>query len=630
MSSSVERSVRLRLASLRTPPPALSGILVVLRLLPRVSVPMTIGLAVGVAVSTVLPLGFTVEGGLLVGSVPPAVRTGLDSSAGRHTLVLLAGAAVLIVGERLVAPLLTALAANLGRRVDRHLQERVMVAVTGPRGIGHLEDPATLDLIESAQGLGTQGIRPGDGVAALASLLPSWLQVVGSALILATFRWWLGVAWLIAWPVLLYYLQSEYIRVGQAATGQAGALRRADYYRDLALTAGPAKEVRLWALPNWIVDRYQTAWRGAMEPAWQARQPTRTIIWSATIMVIVADLAAYALLAYAAVHGEISLAAMAIYSRAIINASTFRAFDTVNMHLVYAAVSVPSLLALEKRLAVHGAPGGATLPPHSPSTGICFRGVTFQYSGQTARALDRLDLSIPAGESLAIVGANGAGKTTIVKLLCRLYDPTEGELLVDGVDLLRVNPGAWRSQVAAIFQDFGRYHLSARDNVALGAPAQAHDIDRLRQAARKAGALKLIESLPCGWNTVLSRQYVDGVDLSGGEWQRIALARSLFAVEGGARVLILDEPTANLDVRAEAEMYDRFVELTAGLTTVLISHRFSTVRRAHRIVVLEDGRVAEQGTHAELMEMGGTYAHMFRLQADRFADSSVPVQEGSR
>ena len=630
MSNRLARGVRLRFASLRTLPPALSGILAVLRLLPRVSVPMTIGLAVGVAVSTLLPLGFTVESGFLVGSIPPAVRTGLDSSAGRHTLVLLAGAALLIVGERQMAPLLTALAANLGRLVDRHLQERVMAAVGHPRGIGHLEDPATLDLIEGAQGLGTQGIRPGDGVAALASLLPSWLQVVGSALILATFRWWLGLAWLIAWPVLLYYLQSEYIRVGQAGAGQAGALRRADYYRDLALTAGPAKEVRLWTLPNWIVDRYQAAWRGAMEPAWQARQPTRTVIWSATAIVAVADLAAYALLASAAVHGEIGLAALAIYSRAVINASSFRAFDTVNMHLVYAAVAVPSLLALETRLAVHDAPGSAILPPHSPSTGICFQGVTFQYSGQSARALDRLDLSIPAGESLAIVGANGAGKTTIVKLLCRLYDPTEGALLVDGVDLSQVDPGAWRSQVAAIFQDFGRYHLSARDNVALGVPAQARDLDRLRQAARKAGALELIESLPCGWDTVLSRQYADGVDLSGGEWQRIALARSLFAVEGGARVLILDEPTANLDVRAEAEIYDRFVELTAGLTTILISHRFSTVRRAHRIVVLENGRIAEQGTHAELMELGGTYAHMFRLQAERFADSAVTVQEGSR
>jgi ABC-type multidrug transport system fused ATPase/permease subunit len=272
--------------------------------------------------------------------------------------------------------------------------------------------------------------------------------------------------------------------------------------------------------------------------------------------------------------------------------------------------------------------------------------------------LSDLDLQIPAGRSLAIVGANGAGKTTLIKLLCGLYEPTGGRIAVDGTDLRDVPPADWQRRVAAIFQDFVQYHLTVRENVGLGAPALVDDpsarslqprpghagqiahvrqggkggpaLDRLRTAAARAGALDLIESLPRGWDTVLSRRYTGGVDLSGGQWQRIALARALFAVEGGARVLILDEPTAALDVRAEAALYDRFLELTAGLTTILISHRFSTVRRADRICVLEGGRVVEQDTHDRLVAAGGRYAAMFALQAARFAEADAARAEPAR
>jgi ABC-type multidrug transport system fused ATPase/permease subunit len=251
------------------------------------------------------------------------------------------------------------------------------------------------------------------------------------------------------------------------------------------------------------------------------------------------------------------------------------------------------------------------------------------YPGQQGDALAHLDLTIPAGRSIAVVGANGAGKTTLVKLLCDLYRPTTGRVTVDGVDLAQIRPQSWQRRVAAIYQDFAQMHLSARDNIGLGSielltdSNSAHVERALQTAARQAGILEVIESLPRGWDTVLSRQYEGGADLSGGQWQRIALARALFAVEGGARVLVLDEPTANLDVRAEAELYDRFLEITAGLTTILISHRFSTVRRADYIVVLEGGRIVERGTHDELLALNGRYAEMFRLQADRFVEEGV-------
>jgi ABC-type multidrug transport system fused ATPase/permease subunit len=229
--------------------------------------------------------------------------------------------------------------------------------------------------------------------------------------------------------------------------------------------------------------------------------------------------------------------------------------------------------------------------------------------------LDHFDLTIPAGSSLAIVGQNGAGKTTLAKLLCRLYDPQSGAIEIDGIDLRDLSLESWRNRVTAVFQDFTRFELPLRDNVA---PGGAPD-DVVRGALTSAGAANL-----AGLDTVLARGYDGGTDLSGGQWQRVALARALCAVQLGAGVVLLDEPTAQLDVRGEAEIFDRILAATRHCTTILISHRFSTVRHADRICVLEHGRVIELGTHDELMAKGGRYSTMFDLQAQRF---NVPEGE---
>ena len=213
----------------------------------------------------------------------------------------------------------------------------------------------------------------------------------------------------------------------------------------------------------------------------------------------------------------------------------------------------------------------------------------FGYPGADRDVLHGLDLTIPAGRSLAIVGLNGAGKTTLVKLLARLYEPQEGRITVDGIDVRDFPAAAWRRRLGAIFQDFVRYDLPVVDNVGFGAPELAGDEELVRKVLASAGAKEVVDALPHGLHTTLSREYADGAELSGGQWQRVAIARALMAVEGGASVLLLDEPTANLDVRAEATFFDRFLEQTRGLTTILISHRFSTVRHAERIVVLEEG-----------------------------------------
>jgi ATP-binding cassette, subfamily B, bacterial len=293
------------------------------------------------------------------------------------------------------------------------------------------------------------------------------------------------------------------------------------------------------------------------------------------------------------------------------------AFGGLSWALDGAAAPVAAALKLEPAMAAAGTLSPGTHPAaHLPTRNIRFHDVTFAYPGGQP-VLEGFDVTIPAGTSLAIVGQNGAGKTTLAKLLCRLYDPCDGAIEVDGVDLRELDVDAWRSRVTAVFQDFIRFELPLRENIApMGAPDEV-----ILGALREAGATDL-----AGLDTVLARGYAGGTDLSGGQWQRVALARALCAVRLGAGVVLLDEPTAQLDVRGEAAIFDRILTATRGCTTILISHRFSTVRHADRICVLEQGRVVELGTHDELIALGGRYRTMFDLQAMRF--EAIADEEG--
>lgn len=614
-------------------PPALLGLWALLRLLPRVSRLKTILGAVGIVLASMLPVAVAVVTGLLVGAIPDALGAGLDSPDGRAMLGLLAGVGALVVAQRAVTPVLRTLAETLGRQVDRYLQERVMAAVGRPAGIAHLEDPEVLAGLRVVRGLGmTDSGRPSMAVEALAVVLPAWLRALAAAAVLLGFQWWLGLLWLLLWPIVVYYMQREYVRVGKVGYGQSSALRRAEYLRDLAITPAAAKEIRIWGMLDWLVQRFETAWRTAMEPVWRERRPRARVLFGTTGAVAAINLLSYGLLVWAAILGDLGLAALAVYTQALSMANSYTAFDDHNAFLSFAAVSVPKVLGLDARLEAAAPVATAPrreLPEHFPATEISFDEVRFRYPGSEQDALRGLDLSIRAGRSLAIVGENGAGKTSLVKLMCGLYTPTAGTVRVDGHDLADLEPAAWRTRIGALFQDFARYHLTAAENIGMGAPQYAGDRDRLRAAAERAGALALIQGLPHGWDTILSPEYAGGTDLSGGQWQRIALARALFAVEAGARVLILDEPTAALDVRAEADLYERFLELTAGLTTILVSHRFSTVRRADRIVVVDQGAVVEDGDHQQLLALRGRYARMFDLQAARFTEPSTGTGGGS-
>jgi ATP-binding cassette, subfamily B, bacterial len=589
------------------------------RLLPEACPLLTVAIVALILANAVIPAATIVATGLMIGSLSATVHAGLASPAGHRTLATLgAWAALMMLGE--IEPrLLTAAAASTASRVESRVQERVIAALNRPWSIAHLESPRTADLLSQVSGLGVGAVGPGLAVSGLVtSRIPMILRCLASGALLLVYSWPMALLLFAVQVFFVRQIRRGWVADAQNLLGKTDAVRRADYYRDLAHGAGTAKEMRVLGLAGWLDARLRRESMTSLVQQWKAHR------WNALGGVVAASaaglagLVVYGVLAHDAASGVITIGALVIYLRAA-QAIGGWGLSNADYQIEYGCAALPALRELEAITA-----GGAELAPQrlaadAPAHEIRFDAVSFAYA-DGAPVLHELSLAIPAGSSLAIVGLNGAGKTTLVKLLARLYDPTGGAISIDGVDLREVDPAAWRARIAAIFQDFLRFGLSARDNVGFGGPALLADDAALARAAEKAGVLDRIRTLPKGWETPLIRQFTDGADLSGGEWQRVALARAFMAVEAGARLLILDEPTAALDVRAEAELYDRFLDLTRGLTTILISHRFSTVRRADRICVIEAGSVLELGSHAELMALGGRYAELFTLQSQRFAE----------
>jgi ABC-type multidrug transport system fused ATPase/permease subunit len=431
------------------------------------------------------------------------------------------------------------------------------------------------------------------------------------AVVLVGFAWWAPLVLAGAWLATHWLLRESAVWRDRNTEEVREAQRHADYAYRLAVDPPPAKELRLFGLAEWTVERFRARRRRLFELQWQAtRLRERPVLWSLAI-VLGANVAVFWSLADAAATGALPLGSAVTFASAAVTTSAI-AFGGLSWALDGASAPVGAVLRLEQSTALAGALARGARPARGlPAREIRFRNVSFAYPNGGAQVLEGFDLTLPAGSSLAIVGQNGAGKTTLAKLLCRLYDPQGGALEVDGVDLRELDLAAWRERVAAVFQDFIRFELPLRDNVA---PAGAPD-DVIRAALAEAGAAGLADL-----GTVLARGYDGGTDLSGGQWQRVALARALCAVRLGAGVVLLDEPTAQLDVRGEAEIFERILRATRHATTILISHRFSTVRHADRICVLEGGRVVELGSHDELMAAGGRYRTMFELQASRFGE----------
>jgi ABC-type multidrug transport system fused ATPase/permease subunit len=556
----------------------------------------------------ILPAVFALATGLLVG----AVQRG-DSLVGSLTLV---GAVFVLL--QVLTPIHQAVGANLGDRTAAWLYDQLTKACVGPPGMGHLEDPAlTSDLTVARDfDLGMTGPPLNISMDFIAGGMVEIIGGLSCAIVLAGYSWWAPVVLGGAWIATHWLLRESAVWRDRNTEEVRGAQRDADYAFQLAVNPQPAKELRLFGLVAWTIERFvarRTRLHALQYEATRLRE--KPVMWS-LLLVVGANVLVFWALAQSAATGTLSLAEVVVFAQAAVGTSMI-AFGGLNWALDGSAAPVAAVLRLEGAMAS----AGALIPGHRPAKGmpsreIRFRNLTFAYPGG-APVLDKFDLSIPARSSLAIVGQNGAGKTTLAKLLCRLYDPQSGAIEIDGVDLRELSLDSWRDRITAVFQDFIRFELPLRDNVA---PGGAPD-ELVLQALESAGAANL-----ASLDTVLARGYDQGTDLSGGQWQRIALARALCAVRLGAGLVLLDEPTAQLDVRGEAEIFDRILAATRQCTTILISHRFSTVRHADRICVLEHGRVIELGTHDELMAKGGRYRTMFDLQAQRF--TAVEDEEG--
>jgi len=389
--------------------------------------------------------------------------------------------------------------------------------------------------------------------------------------------------------------------------------REIDYVRQTAASAETAKEVKIFGLNRFLIDRYRQL-AGDFYLA-NRKLALRRAGWGGLLAAVgtIAYYVAYAYIVWRTLHGEFTIGDLTFLS------GSFRRLRTLleNMLIGFSQVAGQALYLDDLFSFFEITPEIVSPPNPLPfpvplREGVRFEGVGFRYPGAERWAVRDLNFTLRAGEVLALVGENGAGKTTVVKLLARLYDPDEGRILLDGRDLREYDLFALRSNIGVIFQDFVRYHLTAAENIAVGRIEAREDRARIAAAAKQSLADDLIERLPQGYDQIIGKRFRTGVDLSGGEWQKIAIARAYMR---DAQLLILDEPTAALDARAEFEIFQRFKELSKGKTAVLISHRFSSVRMADRIVVLADGRIEAIGTHDELLAGGGRYAELFELQA---------------
>ena len=575
-----------------------------------------------------LPVVFIVATSVMIGRVPEAVAGGVGSAQWVSLVAAFVIAAAAFVAQQIVAPLQSALGELLARRVDGHVFDRLIAASLRSTGIGTLEDQHLLDdLTQAATALEQSYRTPGLACAGLVALVARYTQLLGAAAVVGlVFAWPAALALIAATMVFRKGNRGGLRTYAQLFGRMIGTWRKGWYFRGVALRAGAAKEIRVFGLAGWLSDRYRAPRMEILDATWAERRRIYLLPYLRyTAFGFVVAAVVLAAVGRAAATGAISLTQLALALQAALAALRLgEAFPESDTATQFGMLAYDGVEGFERGVAAFDEKTTQLEPRRDPvglpRREISFEMVDFHYPGSERPVLDGLELTLPAGRCTAIVGLNGAGKTTLVKLLARLYEPSGGRLLVDGIDVRSFGVDEWRRQIGVIFQDFNRYELTAAENIGFGAVELSGNRARIREAARRAGILTALERLPRGLDTPLARQYEDGAELSGGQWQRLAIARALFALENGASILVLDEPTAALDVRAEAAFFDKFVDVTRGATAILISHRFSSVRHADNIVVLAGGRVVEQGSHEELLAADGRYAELFRLQAERFTE----------
>jgi ATP-binding cassette, subfamily B, bacterial len=540
--------------------------------------------------------------------------TGMTVPAGRTALVLAGSYLLLVCLQQLVQAIARFVDAQIDDLLEGAVTQRIMEKVSLYPDLSPFESPRFHDRLELLRN--GAAYRPMALFTGLAAGAQSSLTLLCMLLFLARYH-----------PALVLALA---VTAGPSVFGQrqlqgtnwfwmaeVAPLRRrlADYARVL-LTAPFAKEVRLFGFSDHILARHREQFGELMACVHHARwRRVRTSI-ALSLLAALGVSGAFAYVINQALHGAITLGDLSLYTGALFQANAAAAGLTGALGRVYEALPFNRELFafLDSAPTLRAPTSGRRVSP-SPRHGFRLQGVSFHYPDVEHPVFGELDLEVPWGKTTALVGENGAGKSTLVKLLVRLYDPVAGRILLDGIDLREYDLEDLRRHVAVVFQDFARYHLPAWENIALGDVSRLGDRERIAEAARRSGADAVIRRLPRGEETMLGREFDGAVELSGGEWQKIALARAFMR---DAPILILDEPTAALDARSEYEMYCRFLELAAGRTTLLISHRFSTVRMADHILVLEGGVVIEEGDHRSLVVRGGRYAELYAMQAERY------------